>query len=189
MIPPAIPEEVTDLPPDVALIFQFVNTDDRRAFTAHGTRLRPRDRLATAEELERWLLDHGLLALGRHADDAHLHRARDLRQALRAALDPAHHDVPEAARLGFDFDVQVTRDGAGLVLDADPATSALAQIAATAVTITANGTWPRLKTCPAPDCQWVFYDQSKPGRGRWCSPQLCGNRAKTRGYRRRIHDS
>ncbi|MFD0499896.1 CGNR zinc finger domain-containing protein [Streptomyces rhizosphaericus] len=35
------------------------------------------------------------------------------------------------------------------------------------------------------DCQWVFYDNSGPGRAQWCSPQLCGNRAKTQAYRRR----
>ncbi|WP_425288558.1 CGNR zinc finger domain-containing protein [Streptomyces melanosporofaciens] len=36
--------------------------------------------------------------------------------------------------------------------------------------------------CP-PDCQWVHYDNSRPGRARWCSPQLCGNRTKTQAYR------
>ncbi|MGP3944789.1 CGNR zinc finger domain-containing protein [Streptomyces sp. 6N106] len=38
--------------------------------------------------------------------------------------------------------------------------------------------------CP-PDCQWVHYDNSRPGRARWCSPQLRGNRTKTQAYRRR----
>ncbi|WP_413803809.1 CGNR zinc finger domain-containing protein [Streptomyces iranensis] len=54
-----------------------------------------------------------------------------------------------------------------------------------ALTATVKGTWHRLRMCPAPDCQWVFYDNSRPGRAKWRSPQLCGNRAKTQAYRRR----
>ncbi|MFE7121750.1 CGNR zinc finger domain-containing protein, partial [Streptomyces sp. NPDC057654] len=32
-------------------------------------------------------------------------------------------------------------------------------------------------------CQWVFYDRSPAGRGRWCSMAVCGSRAKMRAYR------
>ena len=31
-----------------------------------------------------------------------------------------------------------------------------------------NGTWERLKVCPADDCQWAFYDESKNRSGTWC---------------------
>ena len=48
-----------------------------------------------------------------------------------------------------------------------------------------DGTWSRLKVCAADDCRWIFYDRTKPGRGRWCEPELCGNRVKTRAYRER----
>ncbi len=63
--------------------------------------------------------------------------------------------------------------------------TALAHIVMSALTATVKGTWHRLRMCPAPDCQWVFYDNSRPGRAKWRSPQLCGNRAKTQAYRRR----
>ncbi|WP_199844976.1 CGNR zinc finger domain-containing protein, partial [Streptomyces scabiei] len=45
------------------------------------------------------------------------------------------------------------------------------------------GTWQRLKACEAPDCHWAYYDRSPAGRGRWCSMQVCGARAKMRRYR------
>jgi predicted RNA-binding Zn ribbon-like protein len=48
-----------------------------------------------------------------------------------------------------------------------------------------DGTWERLKACPADDCEWAFYDWSKNGSGTWCDMAVCGNRAKARAYRER----
>ena len=48
-----------------------------------------------------------------------------------------------------------------------------------------TGAWARLKACRNDACQWAFYDQSKNGRGAWCSMDICGNRMKARTYRRR----
>ncbi|MCT7356509.1 CGNR zinc finger domain-containing protein, partial [Streptomyces sp. 15-116A] len=84
--------------------------------------------------------------------------------------------------------------GAPLVITVDPAdgTAALAPVddgpllsrvaAAVAEAVTA-GTWTRLKACEAADCHWAYYDRSPAGRGRWCSMQVCGARAKMRRYR------
>jgi predicted RNA-binding Zn ribbon-like protein len=46
-----------------------------------------------------------------------------------------------------------------------------------------DGTWERLKACR--NCRWSFYDYSPNRSGTWCSMQLCGNRRKTRAYRKR----
>lgn len=46
----------------------------------------------------------------------------------------------------------------------------------------------RLKVCANPDCQWLFWDASRPGTGRWCSMQLCGGQAKSRRYREKRTD-
>jgi predicted RNA-binding Zn ribbon-like protein len=46
-----------------------------------------------------------------------------------------------------------------------------------------DGTWGRLKACR--NCHWSFYDRSPNRSATWCSMQLCGNRTKTRAYRRR----
>ncbi|MEU0569935.1 CGNR zinc finger domain-containing protein [Nonomuraea sp. NPDC005983] len=199
MLPPARPEDVTGLPPGIALLHQFANTEDRRGFTTHGRRLEAHDALATPADLERWLREHDLLPPGVEVGQAHLTRAHTLRAALRASLrqdadDDAGADSGGSAQggeggtvlLDFPFAVRLTAGhGADLVVSADPATTALARIAMAALTATADGTWHRLRMCPAPDCQWVFYDQSRPGRARWCSPRLCGNRMKTQAYRRR----
>lgn len=62
---------------------------------------------------------------------------------------------------------------------------ALAALMLSVADAVAAGTWERLKMCEAPDCRWVFYDRSRPNRGRWCAAELCGNRMKTKAYRER----
>ena len=49
----------------------------------------------------------------------------------------------------------------------------------------AEGTWERLKSCPASDCRWAFYDKSRNRSAVWCNMAVCGNRAKVRSYRER----
>jgi predicted RNA-binding Zn ribbon-like protein len=46
----------------------------------------------------------------------------------------------------------------------------------------ADGTWRRLKACPAHRCGWAFYDRSPSASATWCSMQVCGGRAKARAY-------
>lgn len=46
----------------------------------------------------------------------------------------------------------------------------------------------RLKPCANPACQWVFWDASRPGSGRWCSMRLCGGQIKSRRFRARHAD-
>ena len=42
----------------------------------------------------------------------------------------------------------------------------------------------RIRECPGGDgCGWLFLDLSKSGTRRWCSMQVCGNRAKVRRHR------
>jgi predicted RNA-binding Zn ribbon-like protein len=42
----------------------------------------------------------------------------------------------------------------------------------------------RLKRCASPDsCGWLFYDESKSGRRRWCAMETCGTLEKMRRYR------
>lgn len=48
-----------------------------------------------------------------------------------------------------------------------------------------TGRLERLKMCAPEECRWIFFDRSTPASRRWCSPVLCGNRERTRAYRRR----
>jgi predicted RNA-binding Zn ribbon-like protein len=46
----------------------------------------------------------------------------------------------------------------------------------------------RLKTCASEECRWIFFDRSKPANRHWCASNLCGNRQKTRTYRRKLRE-
>ncbi len=43
----------------------------------------------------------------------------------------------------------------------------------------------RVKICPNPGCNWVFFDVTKGNNRRWCNDLTCGNRDKVRRYRNR----
>jgi len=113
-------------------------------------------------------------------------RATELREALRllmlanngAKLDRSAVGVVN--RAAQRVAVQVDEIGrVGLVTDGD----ALDEIVAVVLAAMLDGTWARLKACP--NCHWCFYDYSPNRSATWCSMQLCGNRTKTRRYRRR----
>jgi Conserved protein containing a Zn-ribbon-like motif, possibly RNA-binding len=65
----------------------------------------------------------------------------------------------------------------------DHGSDPLDQIVAIALEAMLDGSWVRLKACR--NCHWSFYDYSPNRSATWCSMQLCGNRTKTRAYRRR----
>jgi predicted RNA-binding Zn ribbon-like protein len=114
-------------------------------------------------------------------------RAARLREALRS-LVLANNGLPlEQSALDVINDaaetVAVRLDDAGiprLETDGDP----LDEIVAIALAAMLDGTWLRLKACR--NCRWCFYDYSPNRSATWCSMQLCGNRTKTRAYRRRL---
>jgi predicted RNA-binding Zn ribbon-like protein len=137
------------------------------------------DRHNEVDWLPDWLAERGLGP----ADEG---RARALREALRAlvlahngrALDAgAVATVNEAAR-----GVVLAVDEHG-ELSVRPEGDALDRVLATAFGAMLDGTWGRLKACR--NCEWSFYDYSPNRSATWCSMQLCGNRHKTRSYRRR----
>jgi predicted RNA-binding Zn ribbon-like protein len=125
-----------------------------------------------------WLAERGL--------GGELERARKLREALRLlvltnngrAVDAhAVEVVNAAARRLF---LRLDESGAPAVAGAQ---DALDDVVAIAFGAMLDGTWGRLKACR--NCHWSFYDYSPNRSATWCSMQLCGNRKKTRAYRRR----
>jgi predicted RNA-binding Zn ribbon-like protein len=135
-------------------------------------------------------LEHGTDWLGDWLAERCLPRARAratrLREALRALVlannglpvpDDARAVVNAAARrvsLQVDAHGQVAVGGGGDALD---------RVVAIALEAMLDGSWERLKACR--NCRWSFYDNSPNRSATWCSMQLCGNRRKTRAYRRR----
>ncbi|OLZ67686.1 hypothetical protein AV521_22535 [Streptomyces sp. IMTB 2501] len=157
-------------PGALALVESLVNTLDIE--TSH-------DSLATAD---------GRARLGVAAEE--LAEARELRESLRAALlahagHPPHREVTPLGELLSRAPLYVTvdeRDGSAALAPA-PDAPLLSRVAAAVAEGLAEGTWMRLKACEADDCHWAYYDRSPAGRGRWCSMQVCGARAKMRRYR------
>ena len=43
----------------------------------------------------------------------------------------------------------------------------------------------RLKICANTHCRWIFYDESKSGTRRYCTPDKCANLLKVRRFRAR----
>ncbi|MFF4491469.1 CGNR zinc finger domain-containing protein [Streptomyces sp. NPDC001544] len=116
--------------------------------------------------------------------------ARELREALRATLlahagHPPHRTVMPLGELLARAPLLVAvdeRDGSAALAPADPGPLP-SRIAAAVAEALVAGTWNRLKACEADTCHWAYYDRSPAGRGRWCSMQVCGARAKMRRYR------
>lgn len=120
--------------------------------------------------------------------------ARSVREALRAlllannggAVERPALEVLERAAAAGDLSVSFDATGRGTVLPQRAGVpGALARLVAIAAESMADGSWRRLKACPREVCHWVFYDRSRNGGGRWCAMSVCGNRIKTRSYRRR----
>lgn len=44
-----------------------------------------------------------------------------------------------------------------------------------------------IRECRAPDCEWLFLDQSRNRSRRWCDMKSCGNRQKARRHYQRAH--
>jgi predicted RNA-binding Zn ribbon-like protein len=149
-------------PEPLRLVQQFVNTIDLEH---------------EREWMTSWLDEHGLAATD-------FGRATSLREALRTLLrannggDPSPDATAIVSAAARDVGVEL-RDGKVVLVGAD----AIGEVTAVVLTAMLDGTWPRLKVCRK--CAWSFYDYSKNRSGSWCSMQLCGNRLKTRAYRKR----
>jgi len=169
-------------PGDLALLERFVNTADLES---------GEDALGDPAKLAAWLDEAGLAPEGAAFAEPDRERLIAVREALRALLlanhggDPAPEAIAaldRAATLTVTFDAQ----GAARLTPAcggiDSVLTALLGIVARSQ---AEGTWPRLKACPADACGWAFYDRSRNHSRTWCTMSVCGNRAKARSYRAR----
>ena len=171
-------------PGELELVRDFVNSRD----VERGT-----DAFAAGEDPAAWIAEHGLPGKG-PLDEPDRERLRTVREALRALLlannagDPPPREAlaelnrqSSDAAIGLRFD----SDGSTLVTQCEGVDSTIARVLAIAHESMREGTWQRLKVCPADDCQWAFYDRSRNRSRTWCEMDDCGNRAKARAYRER----
>ena len=169
----------------LALVQAYVNTREAE---------RGWEALADPDMLRSWLRRGGLLADSEAVGDADVVRAREVREALRALL--AANNGTEAGSKAIRtlnmaaerarIEVRFGEDGrTALEPVAGGVDGALGKILTAVHAGMEEGTWDRLKACANEGCTWAFYDRSKNRSGRWCSMAVCGNRTKTRAYRRR----
>ena len=98
---------------------------------------------------------------------------RDL-EALNTALTQAPTRTSlKRNRGGYEWEVDA-RSGAALAL--------LAPVLWSAGDLLAGPRLDRVRRCANPECGWLFLDDSRAGKRRWCSMQSCGNRAKARRH-------
>jgi len=176
-----MPETIPAAP---ALLMDFVNTRDIEAGS---------DAIDSPVALRRWI-EQRLGTPLRSVDEDKWRTMVETRESLREVL--ASHSGAELNRkalrqlnrAGKSAEIRPQWDDAGRA-SFEPhdvgATGALARIFSAVIAAQSDGTWDRLKVCPADDCRYAFYDHSKNRSGRWCTMRVCGNRAKTRTYRQR----
>jgi predicted RNA-binding Zn ribbon-like protein len=178
---------------ELALLYEFLNSIDLRTYVEKGIQHVRSDELETPGQLESWMRVRGLLRRGERVRDTDHRQALDLRHALRTflqlALASRSTSRPQAEFLNraskfYPLEVRVTEAG---VLSLQPAhgPNGLGKVLAELFALAEHGSLDRLKMCNSEECHWVFFDRSKPGNRRWCSSLLCGNRQKTRDYRKR----
>jgi predicted RNA-binding Zn ribbon-like protein len=182
--------EVTDAavnaaPGALLVVQELVNTRDVEAGT---------DSIETPAGLRSWLVERSLAPADLRPTRDDVAVMAEFREALRALLhannggsiDPAElRSLNRAGRGGLR--VRFEADG-GAALEPqpeEPIAAAVGQIVAIVFTAVADGTFDRLKACPARDCGWAFYDLSKNRSARWCSMAVCGSREKMRAHRAR----
>jgi predicted RNA-binding Zn ribbon-like protein len=184
------------------LCLDFANTVDPR----HGDH--PREFLTDFEDLARWARHTGALpARDAHAllEEAERHpgkgraafrSARELREllyrtfsSLAAGSAPDRSDVEELARVhgGALTHARLVPSESGWRWGWDEDLGRLDRplwpVARDAAELLTTGRLERIRECPGPDgCGWLFYDTSRNGRRRWCSMEVCGNRAKGRRH-------
>jgi predicted RNA-binding Zn ribbon-like protein len=182
----------------------FVNTLDDRYSSE------PKELLASYADLARFAEDTGIIS-----DlfvDQLLVRAQQQSEAAKQALKSAiemreamykvfwalvkKDPVPKAALYVLNSYVQAAAQHAVLVpangnFQWEFETSPIAfdlplwPIARSAADLLASDLLQFVRACASKTCEWLFLDESKNHRRRWCDMTKCGNRAKVRSFYKR----
>lgn len=165
---------------------------DFAATLARRLKADPRELLATADDLARWLVAAGMAETMPAVSAADLVAARALREAAYAIADarigervPAGQDVATLNRLAGTPAAVPRLDAQGRAHWHGDAGALLALLAREAVLLLGGPDQTRIRQCEAEGCALLFLDTSRGGDRRWCSMKGCGNKAKVAEFRRR----
>ena len=168
------------------------------------------ERLTSLDTALAWLADAGVasdataitaLARSATARNALLARLITTRTALRdVAHAVAHEERPPRTAIDEVNRALAARERIELVAAddgvrlghshvGDAVDNLLARIAEPIVRELGNGHDERIRICANDTCRWLFYDESRAGRRRWCDMATCGNRAKAQRHRARQRES
>jgi predicted RNA-binding Zn ribbon-like protein len=199
---PATSDHVHDAVP-LATAFDFLNTMELE----NGALV---ERLTSLDTAATWLADAAVVpdatviaGLGRSAAarEAALERLITARTALRdVAHAVAHEEAPARSAIKEVNRALASRERIELVASddgvrlghshvGDAIDDVLARIAEPIVREIGNGHDDRIRICANDTCRWIFYDESRAGRRRWCDMATCGNRAKAQRHRARQKQS
>jgi len=106
--------------------------------------------------------------------------AGDLQQVNDAALDALQHRCLARADGGYRWEWQWD--------DKNPLERVLWPIAQSAAELLTSDKLRTVRYCDAPDCEWLFLDNSRNRSRRWCDMTSCGNRQKARRHYQRMHE-
>ena len=175
-------------PGELALVQDFLNTHLDLTSELRG------ETLVSLAALDDWLRAQGLIHGRQRLDGRDLERALAVREGLRALafvnnqqqLNLAAIDAMRMASQGAATQIRIEPQGPEfLPADGAPLDAAIGAILAITARAMIDGSWQRLKACPAPRCGWTFYDHSRNQSGRWCVMKICGDREKARAYYQR----
>ena len=179
----------------------FVNTLDDR-FSDH-----PKELLASYRDLARFAEDTGILSpqqadrLSVESEESPEAAAKILRSAIqmREAMSEIFYarvrkkTVPKASLAVLNGYIQQAAQHAALVphdghfawefeTSENNLEVSLWPIARSAAELLASDRVQFVRACASITCEWLFLDESKNHRRRWCDMSKCGNRAKVRSF-------
>jgi predicted RNA-binding Zn ribbon-like protein len=173
--------------PDLCL--EFANTRYWRGQEA------PTETLNAPEDLAAWTTANEGLKLAKPPARREFERAIEVRELIHRLFDahaqakaPAARDVEALNEALSEAPARTTlkRERGSYAWDVDmragTALALLAPVLWTAGDLLAGPRLGRVRRCANPECGWLFLDDSRAGKRRWCSMQSCGNRAKARRH-------
>jgi predicted RNA-binding Zn ribbon-like protein len=155
------------------------------------------------EDVAAWIVREGLrdsLPLAKWPDGTLLRKARNLRELALKAVEArkAKKSLPLDELNAF-----LEHSASHRVLSAKSRTDMhyervyrqktveqyLAPVAESVAELLSHTDFDLVHHCESPQCVLWFYDRTKAHRRRWCSPLLCGNRAKVAAFRARARQT